>query len=75
MSKSQYKRIVAQTQPSWVCSECGNKYGHGMPEGHVCTMHNDVCGVCGKQKAVTQPRDFGYLKPEWRLAKAGGSAL
>lgn len=65
MSKSQYKRIVAQTQPSWVCFECGIKYGRGMPDGHVCTSHQGTCGVCGQKSNVTEPRDFGYLRPEW----------
>jgi len=32
-------------------------------------MHEGDCGVCGKFAAVTQPRDFGYLKPEWKQEK------
>lgn len=68
MSKSQDKRIAVQTQPDWVCIDCGKEFGWGMPEGHTATFHHGLCGVCAKHKAVTQPRDFGYLRPEWNEA-------
>lgn len=51
--------------PQWVCSDCGDKYGRGMPHGHLSCWHEDICGVCGEKKAVTEPRDFGYLKEGW----------
>lgn len=57
---------MSYDQPNWVCFDCGNKYGNGFPEGHVCTVHEGICGVCGKKKPVTEPRDFRWLKKEWR---------
>lgn len=50
-------------QPDWVCHDCGTKYGRG--ECGIATWHTDTCGVCGKETAVTEPRDYGYLKEGW----------
>lgn len=52
-------------QPNWVCSPCGRKYSNGrlFP---ISTYHTGICDVCKKETAVTEPRDFGYLKPEWK---------
>lgn len=50
--------------PTWVCFECGEKYGRHAPG--ICTVHEDVCGICGKTVPVTEPRDFGHLRDEWR---------
>lgn len=50
--------------PQYVCSDCGLKYGH-----KTCgeaTWHEDTCDVCGWHTSVTEPRNFGHLKPEWR---------
>jgi hypothetical protein len=65
MSKSVDKRLEAQlgNQPVWVCSDCGDLYGR-RPMG-TATFHEGTCEVCGEIKSVTEPRDFGYLKPEW----------
>ncbi len=52
--------------PETVCFDCGRKYGKRIVEGHVCTCYPGTCGVCGQEKIVTEPRDFGHLKPEWR---------
>ena len=51
--------------PVWICLPCGNRLGRGAPAGHVCTVHIGVCDVCGETRAVTEPRDFGYLKDGW----------
>lgn len=53
--------------PSWICADCGKQYGRIIPD-HVATFHEpdkgdpaDVCGWCGgKEKSLTEPRDFGY---------------
>jgi hypothetical protein len=50
--------------PSWICGDCGTKYGR-KPCGIAC-WHMGVCGVCGKTTAVTEPRDYGHLKDEWK---------
>lgn len=52
--------------PALVCLDCGNKYARRpMPDNHVCSVHVDICGVCGKEKEVTEPRDFGHLRSDW----------
>lgn len=48
----------------WVCVDCGERYGRRAVG--MATFHIDECGVCGQQKAVTQPRDYGYLKTGWQ---------
>jgi hypothetical protein len=53
--------------PEWICHLCGEKYGHRIPK--EATWHWDECDVCGDQQAVTEPRDFGHLKPEWKKHK------
>lgn len=42
----------------WICIDCGNKYGK--PRGNPSTYHNGICEWCGKEKAVTEHRDYGY---------------
>jgi anaerobic ribonucleoside-triphosphate reductase len=60
-----YKKTdLAKEQPAWVCYDCGRKYGtiRGLS---VSCWHRDTCGVCGLEKSVTEPRDFGYLLKGW----------
>ena len=45
--------------PSWVCVECGERYGKRLPT--VATWHKGICGVCYREVPVTEPRDFGHL--------------
>ena len=59
-----HRSDIAQEQPAWVCSECGNKYRAG--EWFICsTWHIGECGVCGGKLPVTEPRDCGYLREGW----------
>ena len=51
-------------QPVWVCADCGTEHGNRQPQ--YATWHMGTCGVCGNHAAVTEPRDFGYLRPSWR---------
>jgi hypothetical protein len=44
---------------SWVCQECGEEYGYTAVS--CSTYHTGTCHVCGKETAVTQLRDWGYL--------------
>lgn len=46
-------------EPPVVCNECASKRGAQIPEGHIPTYYTSVCGICGKLKDVTQPRDYG----------------
>lgn len=55
---------MSKQYPDWICIDCGEKHGKG-PGNDCCTMHMGVCGVCGKDAAVTEPRDFGHLKEGW----------
>lgn len=49
--------------PAWVCEPCGSKYGHRTPT--EATYHAGRCDVCGNSATVTEPRDYGHLKPGW----------
>jgi len=49
----------------WVCCECGTKYGRRVDVDHISTYHVGTCGVCGSERAVTEPRDFGHLRDGW----------
>lgn len=52
-------------QPEFCCNGCGNEYGNGRTTD-TSTMHLGKCGVCGRTAVVTEPRDYGYLTPDWR---------
>jgi hypothetical protein len=49
--------------PSWICLKCGIRYGRREPG--AATWHIGKCDVCGKEKSVTEPRDFNHLKDGW----------
>jgi hypothetical protein len=58
---------MTDEQPDWVCRDCGIKYSlRNKLVSLISTWHDDICGVCGKSTSVTEPRDFGYLRPEWK---------
>jgi hypothetical protein len=57
------------TVVSWVCHPCGMKYGRRTDPGSASTIHHGRCDVCGQPATVTQPRDYGHLRPEWREEK------
>ena len=61
--------------PAWVCAPCGHKYGRR--KCGVATWHEDDCGVCGKRAVVTEPRDFGHLRPSFVFERGttGGDGL
>jgi hypothetical protein len=55
--------------PSYICMSCGIKYGKkGIPPVGA-TWHLDICDICGRRSPLTQPRDFGNLKPKWKEHK------
>jgi hypothetical protein len=39
-------------------------------EGRCRTVHKGVCGVCGNEAMVTEPRDFGHLRKGWERIAA-----
>lgn len=61
-------------QPCWCCDTCGTKFGfwyytgtYTGPTIHCPTYHIGTCQVCQQNDiAVTEARDFGYLKEEWQ---------
>jgi len=55
---------VHETQPAWVCRECGNNHKAG-EWFEFSTWHVGRCGVCNEEKPVTEARDCGYLKSSW----------
>ena len=53
--------------PTWVCHTCGMKYGKAPSATRMATYHLGTCDVCGSgNMAVTEPRDYGHLRPEWK---------
>lgn len=52
--------------PTWICSECGSKYGRVID--HCATIHEgDKCGWCDEKTVTTEPRDYGY--PPWPVSQ------
>lgn len=64
--RANYDLIFKNKYPDWICSECGKLHGK-RPEGNPygATYHQGTCGVCKKEKEVTEPRDFGHLRNGW----------
>lgn len=55
--------------PDWICHDCGAKHGR-RPMGGISTWHQGICGVCGSNAPVTEPRDYGHLRHGWNQAVA-----
>jgi hypothetical protein len=51
---------MTKPYPTWVCDECGEKYGKHPID--MATYHVGKCDICGKDRLVTEPRNFGHLK-------------
>ena len=47
--------------PAWTCAECAVAAGGKMHRDYA-TWHRGTCPVCGLDRMVTEPRDFGYPK-------------
>lgn len=55
--------------PAWICGPCGER--HGVRECNpVATWTPGVCECCGMEADVTEPRDYGHLKPTWNAQEA-----
>ena len=63
------RRAERADYPAWVCAECGEKYGW-RECNPVATWHPDICCICGMHADVTEPRDFGFLKLDWKAQEA-----
>lgn len=55
--------------PDLVCESCGSRFGQTPLAARSGTWHVGKCGVCNANAAVSDPRDFGGLKPEWQTYK------
>ena len=68
MSEPNY--VIGKTEfvpyPDWICKTCGEKFGRGMPEGHVACWHIEKCDICNEEVEVTKPRDFRHRK-KWPI--------
>lgn len=53
--------------PQWICAPCGELC---RPAG-IATWRPGTCGICGRKRAVTEPRDFGHLRDGWRDRRDG----
>jgi len=55
--------------PAWIFIQCGIEYGRNSSSGFA-TYHLGECNICGRREVpVTEPRDYGHLKPEWQHEK------
>lgn len=45
----------------WICRKCGERHGRRIPV--AATLHYGRCDWCGKDKVVTEPRDYGIVPP------------
>lgn len=61
------KKAKKPEYPECVCFDCGELYGRRL--AGICTVNMGTCGVCGENKAVTEPRDYGHLKDGWENHK------
>ena len=61
------RTVPDEDYPMWICAICGHKYGRR--EFNIATWHEDVCGICGRVTAVTEPRDAGGLRDDWQAEK------
>ena len=62
----------SQHQPDWICHECGVQWGRWYEDGeylgpnpYCATYHMGECGVCRREKSVTEPRDYGLVRRGW----------
>lgn len=46
--------------PAAICATCGDRLRRNKPRDLAVTWRPGVCGWCGADTSVTQPRDFGY---------------
>lgn len=52
-------------KPDLVCFDCGRKHGVKHHNNRTATMHNNLCGVCGRYTVVCSTVEFGGLKDDW----------
>lgn len=50
----------------WICYDCAKKHGGESIPYHVATFHTNICGMCGEERTVTEPRDYNWSKSRMR---------
>jgi hypothetical protein len=63
--KTTRKHFSQEIYPDFVCKECAERAGGSSKRSRalcnmVATYHMGKCDICGQEKPLTQPRDFGY---------------
>lgn len=53
---------------SWICGKCVGELGGGVDRTRCSTFHVGECGVCKRERVVTQPRDY-----VWTACPTGGN--
>lgn len=56
-----------KVEPEWVCHDCATGRGARIPEGHIPTWNINKCGICGEERYVTQPRDYGKTRSKLKV--------
>jgi hypothetical protein len=64
------ERLELGELPYWGCMDCWTKEGGVFPEGHVCTVHIDVCEMCGHRTTLIPHVDFDWPNNSKRDRKA-----
>jgi len=41
--------------PILVCNDCSEKRGAEIPEGHIATFYQGICGICNQNKTLLKP--------------------
>ena len=53
--------VASKNYPVWVCHDCAYKaQDQKQFIFNRMTFHHGRCDICGEEKGVTQPRDYGY---------------
>ena len=45
---------------AYICRECAERRGGVWPEGHVATMHREVCPYCGERRGLACIGDWDW---------------
>lgn len=57
--KSYVRSNLDYEKVDWVCSDCGLALSFTDRKGSLSTWHTGICSICGREKGVTESRDFG----------------
>jgi len=62
--RTHYKELISDMETNNdIFKQKATEYFNVGPEQHCATFHHGKCGVCGTTNiAVTEPRDYGYLR-------------